>query len=516
MPPLVETGYGPVSGTTENGVTRFLGIPYAAAPGSEANRFGPPAPPEPWDQVLEATAYGPTPPKPPIKGQLGELMPDPVIEGDDWLSVNVWTPEGEGRDPLPVMVWIHGGGFTTGSSAVTAYDGATFARDGVVCVTLNYRLGVEGFAYIEGAPAPANRGLLDQVFALEWVRDNIANFGGDPDNVTLFGESAGAMSVLALMSAGVDLFHKAIVQSGTAHLGQTVGDASLVVRAVADRLGVTPDFAGLSTVAPGDLIEAQSQVGDDVAAGADAAKYGESTIAACGMAFMPVIDGGLLSATPFEAIARGAGGNIPLLIGTTTEEFRLFVIPTPMVYWPDAEAFRARAEVYGVPAGFYDQYAKGGTDVYPRRAPSGIACAVLTDRLVRIPTYRIAEARESGGGAAPTYVFEFGWRSPTEPNTLRVSLGACHSLEIPFVWDTLANPESRKFTGPNPPQELAAELHSRWVEFARTGRLAGWAAYDTGDRPVMTFHRDNAPRNEVVNDPRGAERKLWEGVLDPA
>jgi para-nitrobenzyl esterase len=504
----VETGYGKVSGIVAGGTARFLGIPYARAPIGEL-RFAAPAAPQPWEGVRPAHAFGPTAPKPPLGGGLGAITPDPSIEGDEWLNLNVWRPEPSGTG-LPVLVWIHGGGFTTGSSAVPTYDGATFARGGIVCVTVNYRLGVDGFGYLPDAPAPANRGLLDQLAALRWVRENIAAFGGDPSKVTLCGESAGAMSVLALLSRDDGLFQQAIVQSGTAHIGQVPGDAALVLGAVALRLEVPATAEALAEVEIRKLIEAQGAVSADVSQSADAARFGPSTIASCGLSFMPVIDGDVLARPPIQAIADGAGSGVPLLMGTTAEEFRLFVMTSDLLLLGTAELFKARLAAYGAPGEFYDFYKAGDSAAYPRTAASGIACAVLTDRMFRIPTYRVAEART--GPSAPTYVYEFGWRSPVTPNSMRVQLGACHSLDLPFAWDTLDLPENRGFTGPNPPQALADALHRAWAEFAAAGDVS-WKPYDRIDRTVMAYHYNNSGTNLTLNDPRGDERRRWDGLL---
>jgi para-nitrobenzyl esterase len=341
------------------------------------------------------------------------------------------------------------------------------------------------------------------------VRENIARFGGDPDNVTVCGESAGAMSVLALLSRDDGLFHKAIVQSGTAHLGQTPQDAALVIGAVAERLGVEASAQALAGIEIDELLKAQNDISADVSQNADPLKYGASTIASCGMSFLPVIDGDVLPRLPITAIADGAGSRIPLLMGTTTEEFRLFIVTSALVSVLLPGPFKDRVKAYGAP----NSYANNSTDAYPRNAPSGIASAVLTDRMFRIPTYRVAEART--GGPAPTYLYEFGWRSEVTPNNVQVKLGACQSLDLPFAWDTFALPDNQKFTGPTPPQNLADTLHRTWTDFAKTAQ-ASWNTYDLHQRQVMTYRHDNTTTDTVVNDPRRSERELWDGHLDPS
>ncbi|MFG3304829.1 carboxylesterase/lipase family protein [Streptomyces wuyuanensis] len=505
----VETAHGRISGLMEGGIARFLGIPYAAAPTGDL-LFDAPAPPEPWTGVRTAHAFGPTAPKPPLGGQLGDIVSDPDIEGEEWLNLNVWTPDHRASG-LPVLVWIHGGGFTTGSSAVPTYDGAAFARDGLVCVSINYRLGVYGYGYLPDAPAPANRGLLDQIAALRWVRENIARFGGDAGNVTVAGESAGAMSVLALLSRDDGLFHRAIAQSGTAHIGQTPEDATKVLKAVADKLGIEPTCRDLTDISAEELLKAQNMVSADISQAPDAAKYGASTMAGCGMSFMPVVDGTTLPKRPIDAIADGAGATIPLLMGTTAEEFRLFIVTTVLVAWNIPALYNNHLNCYSVPTGSWNEYKKGGTGTYPRDAACGVACALFTDRMFRIPTYRVAEARAATAGAAPTHLYELGWRSPVTPNKIGVSVGACHSVDLPFAWNTLDLPESLKFTGPNPPQPLADALHGAWAAFAESGQVS-WAAYDTAKRPVMTYAHDNTPTtHQVVEDPRRSERQWWDG-----
>ena len=323
MSMTVSTTRGDVRGYEDGGVTRFLGIPYAASPTGDL-RFRAPAPAPAWDGILEATEFSATPPKPDYPPPLDVMLPEPNIPGDNWLTVNVWTPGGSG---LPVMVWIHGGAFSHGNSAVAVYDGHAFARDGVVLVTINYRLGTDGFALLPDAPA--NRGLLDQIAALEWVRDNIAAFGGDPANVTIFGESAGAQSVTTLLAIprARGLFAKAITQSGAAQAAADPADAALVTKELGRALGVEATAASLSALPLPALIEGQAAVRDALVDQPDPSRFGASIVVSS-IPFPPVIDGDLLPRHPMAVIAAGESADVPLLTGTTSEEFRLFLIPT--------------------------------------------------------------------------------------------------------------------------------------------------------------------------------------------
>ncbi|WP_433477519.1 carboxylesterase/lipase family protein [Spirillospora sp. CA-142024] len=499
MAAVVQTSYGRVRGTARDGVTAFLGIPYAAPPFGP-NRFRPPRPPEPWDGVRDTVEYGPTAPKPGYPRPFDKLVPDPDIPGEDCLNLNVWTPcfsgplddasPEPGGPGLPVMVWIHGGAFRNGSGAVPVYDGHNFARDGVVCVTINYRLGVEGFANLPGAPL--NRGLRDQIFALEWVRDNIAGFGGDPSRVTVFGESAGGMSVTTLLSLDLGLFHRAIAQSGAGAIAQDPADAMLVTAEMAARLGVEPTAKAFAALDPAAIIPVQNAVAAEVSMVPDPGRWGATT-AAGGMSLTPVLDGELLTRRPEDAIADGAGSGVDLLIGYTSEEFRFFLMPTGLAAQLTDDVLGFVTAGMGVPSGLPAAY----RDHHPDMTAGELMATIITDSLFRIPADRAAAGHAASGGR--TWMYEFAWRSPNH------DLGACHALELGFVFDNLTG-EREGLTGPNPPQALADRMHRAWVDFAVAGD-PGWARFDPSTRLVNVF---DDPADEVVNDPHGDDRKLWD------
>jgi para-nitrobenzyl esterase len=491
---IATTTQGKVRGTQVDGVSTFLGIPYAAAPIGPA-LFRAPAPAPPWDGVRDATTLGPTVPKPPYVAPFDTLLQDPVIAGDESLNVNVWTPD-PGGDGLPVMVWIHGGAFRNGSNAVPSYDGRAFARDGVVLVSMNYRLGAPGFGLLPDAPA--NLGIRDQLAALAWVQDNIAAFGGDPRQVTIFGESAGAMSVHTLVSvaAGSGLFGKAIAQSGGGQSVATAADATRITAELATRLGVPATADGFASVDVERLIAAQQSISLDVARNPDRQLWGWSIVDA-GMAFLPIVDGELITERPIDAIGAGIGHDMPMLIGTTAEEYRLFLVPPGIIDAVTPELMRGMLAARGWDTSIADIYVANRPD-----ASSGdVLAAMITDSYFRVPTIRLAEARADA--PSPTYAYEFAWPSPVD------RLGACHALEIGFVFDTLRQPGSNWLAGADAPQSLADNIHGRWVAFAKSGD-PGWPVYDMESRSVMTFDGDGAM---LVNDPRADERRLWDGVV---
>jgi para-nitrobenzyl esterase len=488
---VVETGSGPVRGQVEDGVATFCAVPYAAPPFGPL-RFRPPAPPEPWTEPRDCTRLGATAPKPPYRAVVRDLLPEPTVAGDDCLHVNVWSPDVTGS--APVMVWVHGGSFQNGSNAVPVYDGHAFARDGVVLVAVNYRLGVDGFARLAGAPD--NRGLLDQVAALEWVRDTIAAFGGDPTRVTVFGESAGAMGVttLSAMPAARGLFGRVVAQSGAGHHAVSTATADKISARLAQLLDVEPTAEAFAAVPLPRLLEAHLELVGIVGTDPDPAKWGE--VAHNMMPFEPVVDGDSLPGLPFDEVAAGRGADVEVMVGWNAQEHGLFL--HPLVAALDEPFVRGALAFHGAPDDAFDTYRGLVGD-----APYDVAVAALSDWFFVLPAVRLAEARLALG--ARTHVYEMAWPSPARDGLL----GACHALEIGFVFDTLAVPEGTALTGDAAPQALADTMHAAWVRFATDGD-PGWPAYGE-ERVVRRFDDPASGHDEVVTDPEPQRRLLWQG-----
>jgi para-nitrobenzyl esterase len=477
----------------DEGVVAFKGIPYAAPPFG-AYRFRPPQPVEPWQGVRDTLNYGPTVIKPPYFPPFDVLLSEPIIAGEDCLNLNIWTPD-PGKAGLPVMVWIHGGAFANGTGAVPTYDGSRFARDGIVCVTINYRLGVDGFLFLENGNA--NLGLLDQIAALTWVQENIAAFGGDPNKVTISGESAGGMSVGTLLSMPLarGLFHRAIAQSGAGHHAILPTTAQKIGQYLAEKLGVELTLEAIASVPLDQLVMAQIALSAEVFEHPDPVRWGE--VAPNQMPFEPVIDGKLVSALPIECIAAGASADIDILIGTNAEEERLFTVPNNVLNAVSEEVLAGTIAAYGLPVA---ETLATYRATRPDANAGDVFEAVITDWFFRIPAIRLAEAHVQNNGR--TYMYEFAWRSPQFDS----QLGACHALELPFVFDTLDIGEAEPLTGENPPQQIADIMHAAWVSFISRGD-PGWTQYSLNQRATMRFDRESA----LIEDPRSAERLLWTG-----
>ncbi|MCK7624509.1 carboxylesterase family protein [Streptomyces sp. RS10V-4] len=490
--PVVTTAQGAVRGLRQhNGTAAFLNIPYAAPPRA-AGRFAPAQPHEPWDGVRDATVPGPTAPQ--SERTLGRIDMAPYFgtgwsRGEDYLTVNVWTPAAA-QGGLPVMVFVHGGGFVAGSTRSALYDGSAFARDGVVLVTLNYRLGIPGFLHLPGAPA--NRGLLDVVAALRWVRENIAAFGGDPDNVTLFGQSAGATVVGGVLATAeaAGLLRRAIVQSGSGLGAFTTEQAARVTAAAAEALGVKPQVDAFAEIPDERLVDAASQL-----AGIDlrTATHHDPLL---GLSPFSLV----LDTQPAVSVAAGHSSGVDLLVGTNTEEGLLYLVPVDKYASSTAEDVHdTAARSHPNPARLVETY----RTTRPGASYGELRSAIMGDALFGAGSRALAAAHAAHPGSA-TFAYEFAWRSPA----LDGELGATHAVELPFVFDLTHLPEllgPAALLGPDkPPADLAARLHETWIRFATTGD-PGWDPYDTERRATMHIDAEWSQ----VDDPRSQERQVW-------
>lgn len=457
----------------------FLGIPFAKPPVGEL-RFAAPVPVEPWEGVRDALEFGAT-------AQRGDpgvtLIPEPSVPGDATLNVNVFTPApGETDAALPVLVWIHGGGYFSGSPASPWYDGRSFNRDGVVTVTVSYRLGFDGFGWI--ADAPSNRGVRDWLLALQWVQDEIASFGGDPARVTIAGQSAGGGAVLTLlgMPAAQHLFHGVWALSG-ATADVPADRAEAIGRDVAARLGVAPTRAGLSTISEERLVETQ-QAATDVS-GPDAI----TKLLDDGLLLGPAIDGDLLTQSTLDSIAAGVGAGKPLVLGATDDEFSMVVAgAAKTLRWIPLGIVLGRSGLRGVQR---KAYVAANRDVVAR-GHAAVLGRYIADRMFKTAVVKTARAR----GAAPTWVYRYAFRS-SQPGAVQGS--AVHCIDVPFWFDCLDSVRIEPLTGRNPPQPLADETHRAAVDLVTRGD-PGWPAWSVAPGSTRVF---GGPAGTPPVDPDG-------------
>jgi len=497
------SGQGPVANTTsgkirgvvqDNKVIAFRGVPYGAPTGG-ANRFMPPVKPEAWTGIKDTVEWGPEAPQGPHTEipEVAATIPKLTI-GEDCLHLNVWTNGLDSRK-RPVMLWLHGGGFASGNGCYTMYDGGNMARKhDVVTVTINHRLNSFGFLYLadiggEKFKDASNCGILDAVAALEWVRDNIANFGGDPNNVTIFGQSGGAgkVSTLLAMPAAKGLFHRAIVQSGSNVKGVSTEDATKTAHILMDKLGVKT-AEELQQVPMDQLIQA--------------------TLSTRGLRLAPVVDGKTLPGGPFDPTAPALSADVPLLIGST--EFEVNFFPnTKLDPIDDTELHAAVKQATRADDSQVDRliavYRKGR----PNAAPIDLSEIIASDGF-RSPV--ILEAERKSAQPAPVYMYYFTWKTPVHDGKLK----AFHTLEIPFVLDNVD--EAKSMTGSGADRyPLQDKMSAAWAAFARTGNpnhkgLPTWPKFNTDQRATMVF--DN--QCKVVNDPHGEERLALASLRPPA
>ncbi len=486
---------GTVAGGSDGTVASVLGIPYAAPPFG-SGRLRAPQPLAPWTGIRGATRHGPTAPKGQYPEYVRHLLPEIEIPGDECLNVAVWAPADGLAEPgsrHPVVVWIHGGSFLQGSNALPEYDGAAFARDGLVCVGINYRLGVEGF--LELPDADTNRALRDMIAALYWVREEIAGFGGDPARVTVAGESAGAMAVAPLLAApsAQGLFSRAILHSGAASHTKTPEQAARLTAALGATIGRPATRAALAELSPRQLIAATAEMFErawNAAAASDLAP-----LALRQLPLAPVVDGDVLPEDPLTAAGHGAGAGVPVLLCRTRDEARLFLVPNRALDRVDDGVLeRAAEELYGL--------GPDGLAVYraerPGCSPADVLVDIYTDRLYLLPATRLAEARAAAGATT--------WMARFDAVALKDNggLGSCHASDLPFAFATIDLPVVRPRIGMAPSRAAANALHGAWVSFARDGEI-DWAAYEPERRATALFSDEIA----VFDDPSGAERRAW-------
>jgi para-nitrobenzyl esterase len=504
---VVDTESGPIQGLVVNGIQTFKGIPYAAPPIGE-RRFLPPAPAEAWTDIHDATDFGApaiqmydrTLTGSDISLQLATIFTtrsDMKIDNEDCLYLNVWTPALDGRK-RPVMVWFHGGGYAYGSGAWPVYDGASLAKKGdVVVVTVNHRLNVFGYLYLaelgEEYAASGNAGMLDLVASLEWVRDNISGFGGNPDSVTIMGESGGGskVSTLLAMPAAKGLFHKAIIQSGPGLTATSSESASKSAKAILAELGV-------DEISKHRLAELHTE---EIVAAVAAANEKARGAGPRGLPLSPVVDGTVLPRDPFTPDAPEVSKNVPILIGWNKDEWTIFTTSEPWFGKMTEKELPGRAKA------LVGEKADALIAIYQRMrpdySPTYVYNAIMSDSRMLIGSALLAERKAAAGGA-PAYMYHLAWETPVADGIFK----SPHTLDIPFMFNNVDRGVA--LTGDSPEaRRLEDQMSSSWISFARTGNpnnetVPEWPAYDAKTRATMVF--DVEP--EVVNDVYPEVRKV--------
>ena len=485
--PVVETRQGAVLGRKKNGVLMFNGIPYAAPPVGD-RRFKATAPPGSWGDIRDCTRFGPAAPQLPTGGMTNQV---PVKWDEDCLFLNVCTPAVD-RGKRPVLVWIHGGAYRHGQGAVPWYNGASFALKGnLVVVSINYRLGALGFTDLsrfgEDFATSGVNGILDQIQALRWVRENIAEFGGDPGQVTIAGESVGGFSVCTLVACeqAQGLFQRAVSQSGSGRQALAPEVGARVADLLLEELGADSQEAVMAASAL-EILEAMER--------ADA-RYNKLGMGDGVQAFYPVMGNQVLPVAPVEAAEKGIGRDIVMLAGVNKDENTLFTQPGVT-----ENRLRAQAVSCGSASHDGERLLAAYRGMLPGASDTEISVQLGTDFTFKIPTIRFIEARMRSG--AETWMYQFDWES-RQP-----FLKATHALEIPFVFNTLTAPGVDLFIGEGElPQGVADEMHDVWTAFIR-GETPGWPMYDSSRRPVWHFDDTSG----LVENGDQARLAAWQGI----
>ena len=494
---IADTQYGKIRGVVANGVNIFKSVPYGASTTGDA-RFRPPRPPAPWSDVRDVLAYPPMSPQ--VTGPLPSIFSSWTFDKDmseDCLALNIWTPALRDGRRRPVMVWFHGGDFANLSGSRNVFDGSALVTKGdVVVVTLNHRLNLFGYMYLaQMVPElvdSGNAGMLDLVAALQWVRDNIGGFGGNPGNVTIFGQSGGGAKVTCMMAmpAAAGLFHRAIVQSGSYYLKAMDPDAGTrEARKLLAALDIQPADAGRLTTLPMEAL----------VAGLSKAQRSPDR-----PSFRPVADGRNLPSGPWSPDAPAVSASVPLLVGTVATEMTLLTgAGDPSTFTLDEAGLRQRLSKWFA-ASDLDRVIATFRTTWPNATPSDLFFAVDTDQAMRQGAWQQGERRASQRGGAPVYLYEVDWQTRVDGGKWKTP----HSVDLAFVFDNVAKSASMVGTGPDA-QQMADQMSACWLAFARSGdpnnaKVPQWPAYDTSQRATMVF---DVP-SKVLPDFRGAERKL--------
>lgn len=513
LSPVVETAAGRIRGLTVQGVHVFRGVPYGAPTGGR-NRFRPPRPPEPWSGVRETTAYAGRAPQAAAAPQRPELATvwgpvDTLAVGEDCLTLHVWTPGLDGAK-RPVMVWLHGGAFSYGSANSPRYDSVRLAgRNDVVVIAVNHRLNIFGHLDLSRAGGErfaysGNAGVLDLVQALQWVRDHAARFGGDPGNVTIFGQSGGGGKVSALlaMPSARGLFHKAIVQSGASVRFAEPERTTRLADAVLRHLGLGADRLDALQDLPVEALQA-------AVAPAQAALPRPALPLLDRYNFGPVVDGGVLPAHPFDPAAPALSADIPLMVGDTRDESAIFLAPDDAVWRDTLDEDGLRRRVEAVAGAAAPELLAAYRARVPRASPADRLVSLLSASNFQVRSALLAERKAAQ--KAPVWMYRFDWTTPAFGGRLK----ACHSVEVPFVFDTLSViGEAHRRGGA---QALADRVSQAWTAFARSGRpdhggLPAWPAFAPARRDTMLFDDDC----RVVADPDRDVREAWARVATRA